>query len=357
MANTSTARPVSTMIAFLTLAETHARHCLVTVAALFVAISCMAQNQDQSQPPPPDSQTMQASAAAPPAIQTIPAGTSFALVLTHPIQSRFIHRGDDIYAQITAPITLGNEVVIPPGSLVDGKVDKLERRQGRGELHLQSLTITFPDGYVVPVPGPAVLETVQGYALTDPGSKRVAGMFILPAAGAGLGALIGHSIGKPDSSVTSNFPPGCIGGPPFCTPITTPVSGTQGRDTAMGAGIGIAVGAVGSMILISSSHHFFLDVGSPVDMVLRQPLVLDQNQVSQAVRESEQHPVAEQPIAPRPLPPPPSPDTDHGTCYTPGTPGTPTTVLPGTPGPDGVPGPPTIVPGTPPSPGTPYPCP
>jgi hypothetical protein len=92
-------------------------------------------------------------------------------------------------------------------------------------------------------------------------------------------------------------------------------------------------------------------------MVLQQPVSLKQSESVDAVRRSEQHPMATQPIVGRPVPPPLPPDTDHGTCYTPGTPGTPPTVIPGIPGADGVPGPPTIIPGTPPSPGTPYPCP
>ena len=95
---------------------------------------------------------------------------------------------------------------------------------GRAELYLQSMSMTFPDGYVVPVSGPAVLETVQGYALTDPGAARSVGVFALPMGGAGLGALIGHSVGKADSQVTSTLPPGCIAGPPFCTSVTTPVT-------------------------------------------------------------------------------------------------------------------------------------
>ncbi len=275
MANTrGISRPVSTMFAFLNLAGTNARRPLAALSTLFLAVSCLAQNQDQPQPlPPPDSQTnLQASAIPNPVSETIPAGTRFALVLTHPIQSRYLHRGDDIYAQITAPITLGNDVVIPPGALVDGIVDKLQRRSGRGELYLQSMTITFPDGYVVPVSGPAVLETVQGYAVVDPGPGRTVGMFALPAAGAGIGALIGHSVGQPQSEVTSAFPPGCIGGPPFCTTTSMPVFGTKGKDAIIGAGIGGAIGAVMSMTLLFSSHHFFLDVGSPVDMVLHQPL-------------------------------------------------------------------------------------
>jgi hypothetical protein len=280
-------------------------------------------------------------------------------VLTHPLQSRYIHRGDDIYAQLTAPITLGNEVAIPPGTLFDGKVDKLTKKNGRAQLFLQSMSMTFPDGYVVPVAGPAVLESFEGYALTDPGAKRTVGFLALPAAGAGLGALIGHSIGKADSQVTSAFPPGCIGGPPFCSTVNTPVFGSKGKDAIIGAGIGSAIGAVMSMTLLFSSRHFFLDVGSPVDMVLQQPISLQQRQVEEAVRDSEQHPFAEHPIAPRPVPPPPTSNiTDHGTCYTPGTPGTPDTIIPGMPATPDSPGTPnTVVPGIAATSPTPYPCP
>ena len=122
---------VSTMIAFLILAGTNARRTLAAVTALLFAVTCMAQDNPQPEPlTPPDSQTsLQASATPPLVTETIPAGTRIALVLTHPIQSRYIHRGDDIYAQITAPITMGNEVIIAPGVLVDGKVDKLVRQR------------------------------------------------------------------------------------------------------------------------------------------------------------------------------------------------------------------------------------
>jgi hypothetical protein len=326
-----------------TLTRIPARKTLALLTTLTFAAACIAQDSSQAQPSQ-DSQNqnsqMNADASARPgaATETIPAGTRFALVLTHPLQSRYIHRGDDIYAQLTAPITLGNEVAIPPGTLLDGKVDKLQRKGGRAELYLQSLSMTFPDGYVVSVSGPAVLETVQGYAFTDPGAKRTVGVLALPMAGAGLGAFIGHSVGKADSQVSSAFPPGCIGGPPFCTTVNTPVSGTKGKDAIIGASIGSAIGAVMSMTLLFSSHHFFLDVGAPVDLVLPQSLTLELRPVEGAVRESEQHPVAQSQIALRPMAAPMPDNPDQGTCYTPGPPGTPDTIIPG------IPAPPTLYP-------------
>jgi hypothetical protein len=309
---------------------------IVAIAAILLPPLAFAQ--DQSQPAAP-SDPAQVQVDAQGSNITIPAGTHLALVLTQPVQTRYIRRGDDIYAQVTSPVDAENQVVIPPGTFVQGMVDKIERRGGRGELRLQSMSITFPDGYVTPIAGPLVLETTDGYAIKDPGSKRSSGAIILPLAGAGLGALIGHSVGTSHDTLTSSIPPGCNPAQFGCLTSSMPIPGSKGKDAAIGG------------------HHFYLDAGAPVQMTLQQSVTLPQDEVAKAVRQSQEHAVVVQPVAPRPLPPPPPQNVDHGTCYTPGTPGTPDTVIPGVPGPDGIPGPPTVIPGIPPTPGTPYPCP
>ena len=355
----STSRyPVST---FLTLAGTSSRKTLAAFTALLFAVTCMAQDHAQAPPQPPSSPEAETSAQTPAKSSpvTLPAGTRIALVLTHDIQSRSMRRGDDIYAQITSPVNSGTQMVIPPGTFVQGTVDKLQRQGGRAELHLQSMSITFPDGYVAPIAGPVTLESDEGYALKDPGQRRMIGFVALPAAGAGLGALIGHSVASSqNSTITSSLPPGCTGPPPFCISSSLSVPPNKGESTVIGAAVGGAVGFVASLVLLASSHNFFLDVGTPVEMILRQPLFLEEPQVADAVRDSAQQPVAVQPVARRPVAPQlPNTGALNHTCFTPGSPGTPDTVIPGPPGPDGVPGPSTTIPGTPPTPGTPYPCP
>jgi hypothetical protein len=331
-------------------------------ALLAIAIVTLpALAEDQSQPAQPrDSQSStvqdneQAKSFQP--IVTIPAGTQLALVLTHPLQSRYIHRGDDIYAQITAPVNYGNQVAIPPGAFIDGRVDKLELKGGRAELRLQSMAITFPNGYVAPVPGPMTLESDDGYALKDPGHGRAGVAVIAPFAGVGLGALIGHAAyGSPTQTITSTLPPGCTGPPPGCLTSSVTGPGSPGKGIVIGAAVGGGIGAVTMAALLVSSHNFYLDVGSPVEMTLQHPITLQEDATAAA---GQFPPPSVQPIAPRPLPPPlPPPSPNNGTCYTPGTPGTPSTTIPGPPGPDGVPGPPTVIPGIPPTPPTPYPCP
>lgn len=322
----------------------------VLTLILLLPLACAAQDEGASGP----------SAAMQPPIETVtlPTGTRFALVLTHPIQSRYIHRGDDIYAQVTSPVDSGNQMVVPPGTFVQGTVDRLEQRGGRAFLHLQSMAITFSDGYVAPVSGPITLDSNEGYAIKDPGSRRMMGTFLLPAAGAGLGALIGHSIGTSQDVMTTTLPPGCVGPPPVCLSSSVTIPGSKGKDTAMGAGIGAAAGMIASMTVLFSSRHFYMDAGSPVEMTLEHPLTLHQDEVAKAVQHSTEQVSVAQPVLSRPVPPaPPDRPADHGTCYTPGSPGTPPTVIPGAPGPGGIPGTPTVIPGTPPTEGTPYPCP
>jgi len=356
MANARDRRTVSAAVAFPTLAGRKNKHAVFLAAVLLFAFACMAQDQPLGGPEPdPEPNQPQ---AAPTAKVTLPAGTRIALVLTHPIQSRYVHRGDDMYAQITSPVNADNEVVIPPGTFAQGKIDRIDRRGGRGELYLESMSITFQDGYVAPVAGPITLVSDDGYALKDPGQGRIVSAFALPAAGAGLGALIGRSVASSqNSTITSTLPPGCTGPPPGCLSSSLSVPPNRLKSTAIGSMVGLAAGGVAALVMLTGSHNFYLDEGSPVEMVLQQPLTVEKDVVGDAIRDAlEETPPAPPPTSQR-LAQPPDTNTDRGTCYTPGSPGTPDVVVPGVPGPDGVPGPPTTIPGTPPTPGTAYPCP
>jgi hypothetical protein len=182
---------------------------------MLVSTSCLTQQSTaEANSHSQDSQNQDAVASASPARDattiTVPAGVRIALVLMHPIQSRYVHRGDDIYAQTTSPVVAQNEVVIPPGTFVQGKVDKLARTGGRAELWLQSMSITYPDGYVAPIAGPMTVESGDGYAIKDPGKGRIIGAFALPAAGLGLGTLIGYSLtSSQGSTINTSLPPSC----------------------------------------------------------------------------------------------------------------------------------------------------
>jgi hypothetical protein len=88
----------------------------IAAAASLFTLPCPAQEE------PPAGQTLNSQSTQKQAevksTVTIPAGTRIALVLTQPIQSRYIHRGDDIFAQVLSPVDAGNQVVIPAGTFV-----------------------------------------------------------------------------------------------------------------------------------------------------------------------------------------------------------------------------------------------
>ncbi len=306
----------------------------ITVSALLIFVgSCMAQTQMAA---PSNSG---AAAEGRPSTVTIPAGASFALVLTNPVSSKTTRRGDEIHAQTTAPVTVGDQVLIPAGVYVQGKLDKLTRVGDHAEIVLKSAAVVFPGGYVANILGPVSVESGEETAWRNPSDKARVGAFLAPMIGGGLGALIGSQIHTTQSST--------LGGTTITT--STPKGIAIGSLVGVGAGVGI------SLAILVHSHGFFVDVGSPMEMTLPQPLTLSSKQVAESVKSAQEHPGEVPMAAPRPWP---YGGYDRGVCFTPGTPGTPPTFVPGTPAVGDSPGTPgTFIPGTPGTAGTSYPCP
>src|SRR5262245_22492067 len=96
-------RAVSTKVAFLTLAGIQPKPLFSVVPLLLITLACFAQEQDETSPDASPNANPPSAAAS----MTIPAGTRFALVLTNPVASRSIRRGDEVYTQTVAPIVVG----------------------------------------------------------------------------------------------------------------------------------------------------------------------------------------------------------------------------------------------------------
>jgi hypothetical protein len=339
MAKTDSAlQTISTMVAFSpAMAGMRAKLTFAFAAMLFLSFTCLAQDAPP-QDAPPNAATPAPSAPA--AFVTIPAGTRLALVLTSPVASKTVHRGDTIYAQSTAPVAVGNSVAIPAWTFVQGKVKKLVRNGTRAEMSLDSVSVIFPDGYVANVAGPLNLETDEGTAWKVASKGGMIGAIAAPAIGGAAGALIGHAANS-SSGMTLNG-------------LT--INPDRLQSTAIGTMAGLGAGGILGMVFLFHSRQFYVDVGSPMELTLPQPLTLAQAQVDDAIRNSQSQPPPIPPVARHPSPPDPWPTFTH-TCYTPDTPGTPPTVIPGTPPMGDAPGTPDIViPGPPAIPGTPYPC-
>ena len=210
-----------------------------------------ARLQSPSQAPPENAAPDEASA-------TLPAGTRLVLILTHPVDSRTTHPGDEIYTETTAPVTLDKRVVMPAGTFVQGKVEKLTRHGTRAEMVIRSVSIIFPDGYVTNIGGPMTIESEEGTAWINPGTSTKAGLVVAPLIGLGLGAAIGAAA---HTTQTTNF-----------AGMTMSTSTPKG--IAIGSTVGLAAGSIVSLVLLARSRHFYMATGSELDMVLPQAVTL-----------------------------------------------------------------------------------
>src|SRR5258708_25138032 len=102
----------------------------ILAAILLTACASLSQ-QAAAQAPQSDFQppTQDASTHEKPAI-IVPAGTKVALTLTSPIWARSANVGDTIHSATSFPVAIGNEMAIPPGTYVEGKIDALRPRAG-----------------------------------------------------------------------------------------------------------------------------------------------------------------------------------------------------------------------------------
>jgi len=108
----------------------------------------------------------------------IPAGTRLELVLTHPVDSHSKTPGDEIFAQTSAPVIVADEVAIPAGTFVRGKVEKLTRHGTRAEMLMQSVSLVLPNGYIAHAGGPANIESEQWTAWNNPSGAAKAAIIL-----------------------------------------------------------------------------------------------------------------------------------------------------------------------------------
>ena len=81
--------------------------------------------------------------------RVVPAGTVIPVNLTSRISTKHANEGDGIYAQTAVPIVVNNEILIPAGSFVRGKISHVKqpgRIKGRAELTFSFQNMTLPTG-------------------------------------------------------------------------------------------------------------------------------------------------------------------------------------------------------------------
>ncbi len=242
----------------------------VFLAAAMIALVVLVSAQDQPQvtqrssPAPQNranvgptavasSQPSRENAAGPGEVITVPAGTKIPLTLKQGITTKNAHPGDGVYAQTAFPITMNDQIVIPPGTFVQGEIRRVQRPgkvKGRAELQMSFTSMIFPNGYTLMLPG-----AVQG----TPGDANTAGVKDKE------GTIQGDSSkGKDAATIVGTAIPGAgIGA----------IAG-DGKGAAVGALSGGALGL--ATVLLTRGPEIQLGVGESIEMVLERSITIDQ---------------------------------------------------------------------------------
>ena len=179
-----------------------------------------------------------------PAPNVVPKGTRIPIQLQSKLTTKTLKEGDGVYGMTVFPITVNNEILIPVGSWIGGKITQVQRPgkvKGKAGLALSFQTLILPSGSTIPL-----------YASLAGSSE---------AESTAEGTLKGDSSVKDDAVLvakTTAVPAG-IGGI---------VSGAHGARVGVGAGAAAGLATV----LLTRGKDIVLDKGTTLEIVLDRPL-------------------------------------------------------------------------------------
>jgi type IV secretion system protein VirB10 len=258
----------------MTLPHAWSRAALSTALLVAAGLTlCEAQNPAQPAAAPADSASQPARpapelvgiAATSPEQKTytIPAGTKVLLELRAAVNTKSAKPGDGVYLSSTFPVVVGNRVMIPNGVYVQGMVDRVQRGgriKGKAQLDMHFTSMIFPNGTVVEIPGvvdsmpgakkQTVKDDGEGTIQQDGDKGRNAGTaaeIALPS-GAGIGTIGGAASGHP-------------------------IEGGL-------AGLAAGAATVGIVSLFTRNADVDIPAGTPVEMVLQRPLLLEEENLA-----------------------------------------------------------------------------
>jgi len=183
----------------------------------------------------------------------IPKGTHVLLRMMNSISTRTAAEGNQVYLQTATPVAINGQIVIPPGTYVQGSVSRAKRSgrvKGRAELGLRLETMTFAGGKMLKI-SPRLSEVDSGEtgqkvddreSLVKQGpnvGKDAAQIAIMAGSGAAIGGLADRSF--------------------------------------KGAGIGAAAGSVVGLAtaLLTRGNEVELRQGSTLDVVFDRDVVIE----------------------------------------------------------------------------------
>ena len=264
-------------------------HGILPVLIAIATLAASGQNTPAAtaQPDPqsaPAAQPTQPAAAPEHPGYLVPAGTKVLLQLNSAINTKSAKPGDGVYLTSIFPVVVGNRVMIPNGVYVQGVIDRVVRGgriKGKAQLDMHFTSMIFPNGSVVEIPGmvnslpgakdQSVKPDQEGTIEKDGNKGRNAGeaaKIAIPT-GAGVGTIGGASTGHP-------------------------IEGGL-------AGLGAGLATVGLVSLFTRNADVNIPSGTQVEMLLQQPLKLEESNLAGGSGTNSLVPAPDQP---KPLPKP-----------------------------------------------------
>ena len=183
----------------------------------------------------------------------IPKGTHVLLRMMNSISTRTAAEGNQVYMQTATPVAVDGQIVIPPGTYVQGSVSHAKRSgrvKGRAELGLRLETMTLAGGKTLKIsPRLSAVDSGEtGQKVEDPESqvkqapgrgKDAAQIAIMAGSGAAIGGLADRSF----------------------------------KGAGIGAGVGSVVGL--ATALLTRGNEVELNQGTTLDVVFDRDVLIE----------------------------------------------------------------------------------
>jgi hypothetical protein len=186
----------------------------------------------------------------------IPAGTSIPLSLKQAISTKSAKDGDPVYAETAFPFVVNERVVIPAGTYIQGKIERVQRGghlKGRAEVLIHFTSMIYPSGYTVLLGGS--IENTPGAEKT---SMKDSEGTIRQDSDAGK---------KAETAAGTAATGATIGG------VTSGLKGA-GIGAAAGGAAGLAIG------MLSRGADVRLEAGTSIQMEIQREVTVDASRIT-----------------------------------------------------------------------------
>lgn len=193
----------------------------------------------------------------------IPAGSRIPLSLSQAISTKNAREGDPVYAMTAFPFVVGDRMLVPAGTYIQGKISHVERAgrvKGRAEILMHFTSMIYPSGYTVMLPGS--VENMPGSDSTTVKDKE---------------GTVQHdkTTGKKVEDAAKGGAYGTLAGATAGGLATGSLNGARA-----GAGVGAAAGV--AWALLKRGPDVKLDVGTSIEMEIQRPIAIDGSRIQMA---------------------------------------------------------------------------